>query len=359
MTRLLTCGWETGDLNEAGATTTTVNAVPAVVSTVPTPRAGNYTLKVSVTAQNQAGYKSVGLPARAELWVRAAVFVHGFAGELAIVSLTDLSGSGVASISYSGSDGTFKLRTYSACPGSVLITFGALLASTAAFSQDAWHVLEWHHLITSATTGTSEVWIDGVQGITFSGDVTASGTSGTTIAAIQFGLCSTLGTGTSQYVAIDDIAVNDNLGTINNGRVGDGRVLLLSPTGAGSSADLTRGGADSGANWSQVEEVPPSMTDFVYESVVGRRDLYGVADLPGGSWTINTVEALAYAQGSDVGGPQVAPTLKSGSTTAEGSAATLTTTPTYVRTQWETDPNTTAGWTPTAVNALEVGVTVR
>ena len=107
-----------------------------------------------------------------------------------------------------------------------------------------------------------------------------------------------------------------------------------------------------------MEELPPSLTDYVYGSVVGNRDLYAMSDLPVVVQSINVVEAIALAQNSDAGGGSLGLTIKSGATVSEATAAVLTTTAAYAAGRWETDPNA-AAWTPAAVNALEAGATVR
>jgi hypothetical protein len=160
-------------------------------------------------------------------------------------------------------------------------------------------------------------------------------------------------------MAFDDLAVNDTAGTVNNGQIGDGRVVLLKPNGAGGNAGQSRGGSDSGANWSQVEELPPSMTDYVYSATAGTRDTYALEDIPAGSWSVNCAEVLAYAQNSDAGGGSLGLTVKSGATTNEGTAQSLTATAAYYRQLYEADPATSVAWTNAAVNALEAGTTVR
>jgi hypothetical protein len=224
-------------------------------------------------------------------------------------------------------------------------------------SIDAWHLIEWRYQITSSTVGTTEVWLDGARVITFTGDNSQSGTS-VNVASLLLGVQNTI-TVSGYYQAIDDIAANDTAGSINNGQIFDGRVVLLKPTGAGSNAAQTRGGTDSGANWNQVDEFPPSLTDYVYSATPGTRDTYALADLPAGTWAVNAVEALAYAQNSDASAGSLGLTVKSGATTNEGAAQALGVSGQYFRQLYETDPATSAAWTTAAVNALEAGTTVR
>jgi len=55
----------------------------------------------------------------------------------------------------------------------------------------------------------------------------------------------------------DDIAINDGSGSFENSWCGEGEIVVLRPSATGDNNAWTRGGTDSGANWSQEEEIPP------------------------------------------------------------------------------------------------------
>jgi len=361
MARLLTCGFETGDVNEAGASVIGANYSLAAVNTNPTPRTGGaYCLKLGVTTGTSMSttYKSFSLGAlKTDVWVRFAFQAHGVLSgastELAICTLLDNATTVQVAISWSAQDNL--LRAYRGTVAS-----GTLLgASSASLASDVWRLIEVRWQATSTTVGIVEVWLDGNRVINFSGDTTSSTVVG--LQTVYLG-CSNSVTGastTATWLAFDDIAINDTTGTANNGRPQDGRILLLSPTGAGSSTQFTRGGTDTGANWSQTSEVPPSMTQYVLSATVADRDLYAAADLPVAVSGINVVEELLLVQNSDAGAGSIGPTIRSGATTSELGPISLTNTVTYVTGRWETDPNTSAAWTAAAVNALEIGATVR
>lgn len=358
MARLWTCGLETGDINEAGTTTVAANSTFTVVSSSPTPRVGgsSYCLKFLALATATGGTtKSFALPtAKTDVWVRTALFVHNTGSTSVIVFLraNDAAGGGQTCLTYSLSDGL--LRAHNSGNSSGILQ----AASSVAVTLDSWHVIEWHVQITSTTLGTTEVWLDGTQVINFSGDNTQTTTPN--VLTIEVGNCFTIASATGVYLAFDDIAINDTTGAINNGRPGDGRVVLLTPSGAGSSTQLNRAGTDSGANWSQVEELPPSMTDYVTSSTAANRDLYAMTDVVGTPLGINVVEELVLARKSNTGAASVGATIKSGATINEATAVALPfPTESYVTGRWETDPNTGAAWTLSAVNAIEAGVTVR
>lgn len=358
MTRLLTCGYETGDIAEAGVSTVGASATLTAVASTPTPRAGVYSLKAASTVSNFAAtYKTFALPAsKTEVWIRFAIYFHNvsFAAEFVFAALQDASGGAQNCLTWDANSGVIRARLSNVASGTLLGTGGT------ALPPDSWHVIDWRCQITSTTVGVTEVWLDGNRIINFSGDNTFTGS----LANVQFLLlgqpAGTLGSsGVGFYIAFDDIAVNDVAGTANNGRAGDGRVVLLGPNGAGTTTQFVRGGTDTGANYSQVNEIPPSLTQYVGSPTVGNRDLYTLQDLPVAVQSINVVEVLALAQNSDAGGGSLAPTLKSGATTNEATAVGLSTSAGYITGRWETDPNTSAAWAAAAVNALEAGATVR
>ncbi len=356
MTRLLTCGYETGDREELGTNTIGSSATMALVTTSPTPRlSGNYCLKCTGNTAAGHAFKTFSFGGnKTEVWSRFGLYIHAatFTSEVCFAVLNDSTATAQGCLTYTGSDSLIRARFSNQNSGTLLGT------STLTMTQDAWHLIEWRHQMTSTTVGITEVWLDGTRVINFSGDNT--NTANVNVASLALGMGTAYSvTVAAYYQAFDDIAVNDTAGTINNGQIYDGRVVLLKPNGAGSNTNQTRGGTDSGANWSQVDELPPSLTDYVYSATVGTRDTYALEDLPSGTWAVNCCEVLAYAQNSDTNPGSLGLTVKSGATTNEGSAQALAASAQYFRQLYETDPATSAAWATSAVNVLEAGTTVR
>ena len=344
MTRLYTTGWETGDISEVAGGVNKGATYIVAVDTTPTARTGTYILKCSCTSTAN-GYRVLPIsPASTDIWVRFAYYTNTTAN-ISMASMTENTGAPNATLNYDAPSNVIRLYR-----GSITTS----LATAPAFALNSWHVVEWRLQITSVSTGSSEVWVDGVQVIAFSGDVCQTATP--SISNVFLGTINTHAN--TIFAAYDDVAVNDTSGTRNNGRPGDGRIELLLPSGAGSSTQLTRGGTDTGANYSQVNERPPSMSQYVASANVGDRDLYAMSD-SSLSGAVNLIELLALANNSDAGAGSLGLTLKSGATTNEATAQALSSSAGYYRTRYETDPNTSADWTPSAVQAIEAGVTVR
>jgi hypothetical protein len=352
VTRLLTCGWESGDVNEAGLSFNSTGT-QAVATSTPTPRSpGTYCIKYSGTNVTNSRQFNFGA-AKTDIWVRYGLFLHGVtAAQCDILGFLDSAASFQSQVTWTLADQL--LRVYRG-------NFAGTLLGTSTFqlAQDQWHTIEVRWQATSTTVGIIEVWVDGTRWINATG-VDNTNTANVNVQSVYIGDISfSPSTGASAYMAIDDVAINDTNGTINNGQIGDGRVVLLKPNGAGSNTNMTRGGTDTGANWSQENELPPSMTQYVYSATAATRDTYALEDVPSGSWGVNAVEVLALAQNSDSGTGSLGLTVKSGATTNEGTAQNLSTSAAYYRQLYETDPATSAAWTVAAVTALEAGVTVR
>jgi len=350
MARILTTGYESGDLLELG---TIVGGNLSVVNTNPTPRfGGGYCLKCNLPNGSTNQYKQYQLPAPiTELWVRLGFWTNITNGETAFLGLFDSANGGQVCVTFQGnSDFQFHLRQGWSYNGNQL----AQSSLTGGYPINTWHLVELRWQASSITTGICELWINGTRVINFSGDNTA-----TANVNVQY-----VGVGGNAYFtpginAIDDLAVNDTTGTVNNARVGDGRVILLTPNAAGASTALNRGGTDTGTNYGQVSEVPPSMAQYVTSGNIGDRDLYNLTDAPTTTLAVNSIELVALAALSDVGPGQLGLVIQSGPSVSEGTAQALSSSPAYYRNRWEIDPNTGAAWTLNAVNQLQAGVTVR
>ena len=354
MTRLLTCGYETGDINEAGTSSIGSQATLAVASSTPTPRGGTYCLKMASTGTGVtftiASKAFVLAATKTDLWVRWAVYISpGTATNVPIIAgMYDSAAAIQTSINCDLGTGVL-----SALRGSA-----TTVATGSALTFNTWHVLEWRVQITSTTVGIIELWLNGTRIINFSGDNTQ--TANANVQQVNLGTVLNGFNASGAYIAMDDIAINDTAGSANNGQPGDGRVVLLVPNGAGSTTGMSRGGTDTGANYSQCSELPPSTAQYVFSATTTTRDTYALTNLPVTPTSISVVEVIALTSKSDAGAGSFGLTVKSGSTTDEGTAQAL---PfgawTYVRQLYETDPNGTIAWTGSAVNALEAGATVR
>jgi hypothetical protein len=92
----------------------------------------------------------------------------------------------------------------------------------------------------------------------------------------------------------DDISLNNSSGSFQNSYSGTGQIVHLRPSGTGDSGSWTRGGTDSGANWSQNSEVTPDNgTKYNSSNTLNNEDLYNIDNTPvsiGSGDTINVIQ---------------------------------------------------------------------
>ena len=103
---------------------------------------------------------------------------------------------------------------------------------------------------------------------------------------------------------------------------------------------------------------PQGNFSYVFEGTVGEEDLYNFP--PVGAPVVHAVAVKASLAKSDSGAKTASLRLKSGSTNSAGSVASVTPGTTYGwgASYFSTDPNTSAAWTPTGLNAAQAGVRV-
>src|SRR6266511_2408172 len=96
-------------------------------------------------------------------------------------------------------------------------------------------------------------------------------------------------------------------------------------------------------------------TSYVYDSTNGHEDLYDLDHLAATPTSIIAVQSRMFAKKSDSGARNGQIRVKSGATEVGGTDTALSTTYTWLNRVDAVDPNTSAAWTASAVNALQVG----
>lgn len=143
---------------------------------------------------------------------------------------------------------------------------------------NTWYLLEWHLKVVNGAGGISAIRIDGVDDAAFSGD-----TQPGALATVDNFYWSAGGGYASQY--IDDIALNDTTGGVDDSWCGDGHVELLVPSGnspdGGWTDDWMGSDGNQVDNYALVDEVPPNSADYVQDSTPGNQDRYALTDFTG------------------------------------------------------------------------------
>lgn len=229
----------------------------------------------------------------------------------------------------------------------VYVTRGGTEIATANYGTTA-NVAAYYEVeaTISDTVGIVKVKVNGVTLIDFVGDTKNAGTS-TNIDMIS--------SASGGYLCTyDDLYICNDLGSApQNTFLGDVRVVAIRPTGPGNTTGFT---PDSGANWSRVNESPPSAANYV-AATAAAKDTYAMADLAA-TPVVNVlgVRTWCLAKNPDGGACQIRNVLRSGGTDYVGATVPLGGFDIGISTFYEKNPATSALWTPAEVNGIEVGV---
>jgi hypothetical protein len=223
--------------------------------------------------------------------------------------------------------------------------------SDYAFTPDIWNYVEIE--VQVADSGHLTLRVNGAEVYSFTGVDTKNAGTGF-IDTIYF-----MSGAFGRSVRYDDIYALDTTGSAPyNTFLGDCRIETLRPNAAGDSTDFT---PSAGSNHQNVDDSPGPDGDTTYNesSTVAHKDLYGLADLSEAYDTIYAVMPEIYARKDDAGDRTINTVLKSDSTESDGGAAGLSTSYAYLIGPILTeDPDTTAAWDATGVDAVQVGLEI-
>lgn len=239
-------------------------------------------------------------------------------------------------------DGTFK---YYRGNGSTLLgtTSGSISASTWTYVEIK---VTFH-----GSTGTVDIWFDGSNVLSLTGQNTSqSGNAFATGVMWQWSPFS------ADHTTYDDIYVLDGTGSINNARLGARIIKMIVPASDAGTNQFT---PDSGSNhYDRLTENPQDTTSYLEDDTTGHRELFGMgvlqlATVAGlqmnvvGKVTDNTVYSLKNS-------------IHTGGGTDSDDAAQSMADANYqtLSRVVETNPETSALWTPFQINSAQFGFKV-
>ena len=274
------------------------------------------------------------------------------------------NGGGFAVTLYSDSGSTAHLTVMSNATTQAIelrrgTRSGTLIASSGSFVPvSAWGYLEIQATIADAG-GICTVRLNGSSSpiIAFTGDTRNAGTL-TTIDSITLGAYRAGTSGGVASAVFDDFYILDALGTTHTTFLGDIKIQSLLPTGNGADSALMGSDGNQTDNYQQVDEVPYSTTDYNASATTGQRDTYTFGDLPPAMNTVLAVQSNIVAAKSDVTPLNARIPLRVGGSLYYGATNSLSTSYLTYSDVHQVNPNTSAAWTPAAVNGLEAGMEV-
>lgn len=160
---------------------------------------------------------------------------------------------------------------------------------------------------------------------------------------------------------VDDFYCCDSAGSINNGFLGPIRIEALYPNANGSSSDFDGSDGNSTDNYLLVDEISiDDDTTYVESLTTNDKDLYGYNNLSAGD--VRSVEGVkidSYLRCPNAGVKGVSNIVKSNTSEFNGINFLLNS-PSYILNTdiVELDPDTSAAWTESGVNALEAGIKI-
>lgn len=333
--RQITCGFETGSIDEAGLST---GVTASIVTTVGV-RSGNYCLYLASDSNWGHVWPITGAPN--ELYFCHGIVFTSYPGiNASWLRLTEGTTTHIAlNISISG--------ILTVLRGTTTIVTSAYIFPLGGGSR--W--LKGHVKIADDPDGIVEIWIDGIKVVDFTGDTRNAATG--VIDGFRL-----YHENNSMRHYFDDLKVNDTTGDYENGMPGDGGILLLKPNGAGATTQLT---PSAGDNYACVDEVPPSTADYVSSSTPDQLDTYTLEDIPAPYNAVKLVQPISYAALAVAGTGAVRNVLRSGGTDyIDGADKPCDVAYAYKLGDIRyVDPADSQPWTPAKVNSLEAGVQVK
>jgi hypothetical protein len=220
---------------------------------------------------------------------------------------------------------------------------GSVLGSSAAsaYNPTAFDHIEIKSVINSST-GSVSIRVNGNQVLSLTGL-----NLGSSAAGIAFwSSTSDYGTGTG---GIDDLVIWDGEGSVNNDFLGPARVLTYYPEGDTAEADWAPNSGSTG--YTQIDDtVPDGDTTYVEADELGDVSEFTFGDMEELENVIG-VRLATNAKLAAAGSGSMKSSLVSGGEVSSGPNSSLTTNYVYYSSIHELDPDTSASWTRSSLEA--------
>lgn len=276
---------------------------------------------------------------QATWYLGAAIRFGSFAGATDILAVMD----GTTRQVQLGVISTGELRLYRG--NSQLTTIAT--SSGLGLQTGVWYFIELK-VVVDGTAGQYEVRVNGapIAALTATGANTRATTNNYANVAI--------GGAPGSNSDIDDFYVCDGTGSANNNFLGDRRVITLLPDGAGNYTQWT---PSAGSNFQCVDEASMnSDTDYVSSSTAAQKDTYNFGAV-GIAGTVAGIQVNGAIRKDDAGSRTVRRIVRVGATDYNGANVSVLDSYAYsIAEVLQTNPATSAAWTVSDINSIEVGV---
>lgn len=202
---------------------------------------------------------------------------------------------------------------------------------------------------TSGATGKCELRVNGDVNAGFSQVTTRTGNAGNFCTDVRFGGAKTLSPPSQVYFDDLYIAYGDSYGW-----QGDCRVDCLALTGDSTPQDWTASDSRTSNRYQLILANSGSMS----ASTVGNKMVFDFTDISHNPVSIKALQAHAWALKTDAGTRSMQLLSHSGSSETDAASIALGTSISGYLATFTVDPNTSAAWTQSGINASQIGVLV-
>ena len=229
---------------------------------------------------------------------------------------------------------------------------GGTIVATASpvLTAGQWYLLECYYKMHD-TSGSCVLKIDGIEYINYTGDTKPGAAS--TFDRIQFsGANSYMG---APYFRIDDLALNNTSGSIDNSWCGSARIEKLA---VNANGDLNEWTPSAGNAWDCVKDIPPNgETDYIASRISGQRDMFNLAAFTDTNKTVRRIWIDGRAEDYAAMASKIKLGLKTSGSVFMGAEDTLPSVYKRVTSgEFLVVPTSGNAWTKTELDALQVVV---
>jgi len=213
-----------------------------------------------------------------------------------------------------------------------------------AVVANAWNHIETKVLIDDAA-GTVEVRVNGVSVLSLTGqDTKATAVAGCS----QYVIGSVGSSFTEPFMYWKDLIVWNTSGSYNNDFLGDVKVVTLLPV---SDVSLNWTPSTGSTGWDLIDETTPNDADYISaDATPPAAYVCELSDLDPDVTSVKGLMTVVRMLKTDGGDADVQVSMVSNAVDGNGADRPITTAATYWFDISETDPDTTAPWTPAAVD---------
>lgn len=219
-------------------------------------------------------------------------------------------------------------------------------------TSGSWHWIDLHFILGSS--GTVEIWVDNNQYLDAIGINTAPQGSANILTGC-FGYPFSLN---SLGMYLDDPVVENPSISPTYNRIGDSLITISVPASDASPNDGTPSSGSS--HFAMVNEAQWEDTNYItLNNTTGQAEQFSITPLPVTPQFIFAVQVVSWCEKTDAGTANVKLYIDSDATTSLGASKGLPS-PWGILTQlYNQDPHTSASWTESGVNDVELGAVVQ